>query len=196
MWVQLLGRSESNEFFVLRQHTRGYHSMLKSKLSHTTKSEESKRFEVYVIESDDGYWYVGGTTRTTPVRFAEHLARSSDTPIGKLAKKGVKFRWSVLEEGVGTLRDRIEAEQRWYEDKLYTHGGGRTLNRMPPAGGDPFWMEGAKVLLNTDFGKALARAAILEMAQSLLRRSGYVRPPAMDSSLIGSCTSPEEVAEA
>lgn len=156
-------------------------------------SEESKPFEVYFIESDH-YWYVGCTTQTTAVRFAQHLVPSSDSPVGELAKQGVEFSWSVLEEGEGTHQDRIQAEQRWYEEKLYS-GRGRTLNRQPPAGGKSFLEEGLEILLSTDFGKALARAAILEMAESHLRRSGYVRPPAMDGSDGRSCTSAQEVAE-
>jgi hypothetical protein len=167
--------------------------MLKSTLSHTTKSEESKPFEVYFIESVH-YWYVGCTTRTTPVRFAQHLS-SKNSPVGKLAKQGVQFSWSVLEVGEGTHRDRIEAEQRWYEEKLHT-GTGRTLNGQPPAGGKSFWQEGTEILLSTDFGQALARAAILEMAESALRRSGYVRPHAMAGSDMGSCTPAQESAEA
>jgi len=157
------------------------------------KPEESKPFEVYFIESDH-YWYVGCTTQTTAVRFAQHLVPSSDSPVGELAKQGVEFSWSVLEEGVGNYAERIQAEQRWYEEKLYT-GKGRTLNRQPPAGGKSFLEEGLEILLSTDFGKELARAAILEMAESLLRRSGYVRPHAMDASDIGSCTPAQESAE-
>ena len=157
-------------------------------------SEDSKPFEVYFIESDH-YWYVGCTTQTTPVRFAQHLVSSSDSPVGELAKQGVEFSWSVLEEGEGTLRERIEAEQRWYEDKLYT-GKGRTLNRQPPAGGKSFFLEGAEFLLSIEFGQALAKAAIIELAESALRRSGYGRPQAMDGSHIGSCTPAQENAEA
>lgn len=156
------------------------------------RSEESKPFEVYFIESDH-YWYVGCTTRTTPVRVAQHLS-SKDSPVGELAKKGVEFSWSVLEVGEGTFRERIEAEQRWYEEKLYT-GRGRTLNRQPPAGGKSFFQEGAEFLLSTDFGQAMARAAILEMCESLLKRSGYVRPQAMDLSDGRSCAPPQELAE-
>ena len=77
--------------------------MLKSNPSHTTKLEESKTYEVYFIESTD-HWYVGCTTRTTPVRFAQHLAPSSDAPIGKLAKQGIEFTWSVLERAQGTTQ--------------------------------------------------------------------------------------------
>ena len=167
--------------------------MLKSDSSHTTKAQESKPFEVYFIESDH-YWYVGCTTRTTPVRFAQHLS-SKNSPVGKSAKEGVQFSWSVLEVGEGTHRERIEAEQRWYEEKLRTDGR-RTLNRQPPAGGRPYWLEGAKLLLSTEFGQALARAAMIEMAESALRRSGYVRPHAMDISHLRSCTRAQELAEA
>jgi hypothetical protein len=184
-WVQLLCNRWSTDFLVLRR-TRSDKSML--------KSEESKPFEVYFIESDH-YWYVGCTTRSTPVRFAQHHS-SKKSPVGKLAKQGVEFSWTVLEVGEGTRRDRIEAEQRWYEEKLWTHRGGRTLNRMPPAGGRPHWMEGAEFLLRTEFGQALLRAAIIEMAESALRESGYVRPHAVDSSHIGSCTPAQESAEA
>ncbi len=140
--------------------------MLKSKPSHTTKSEESTPFEVYFIESDH-YWYVGCTTRTTPVRFAQHLS-SKDSPVGKLAKQGVEFSWSVLEKGEGNHADRIEAEQRWYEEKLYTDGR-RTLNRQPPAGGRAYWLEGAELLLSTDFGQALLRAELVRMCESLFK---------------------------
>ena len=157
-------------------------------------SEESKPFEIYLLQSDH-YWYVGCTTRTTAVRFAQHLVRSSNSPVGELAEQGVEFSWSVLEKGVGNYAERIQAEQRWYEEKLYS-GKGRTLNRQPPAGGKSFLQEGMEILLSMEFGQALARAAILEMAESLLRRSGYVRPHAMDSSHIGSCTPPQESAEA
>ena len=135
------------------------------------KSEESKRFEIYFVESD-AHWYVGCTTRTTPVRFAQHLS-SKNSPIGKLAKQGVEFSWSVLERGAGNYADRIQAEQRWYEEKLYTDGR-RTLNGQPPAGGKSHWQEGAELLLSTDFGQALARAAILEMAESALKDAGGI----------------------
>ena len=160
-------------------------------------SEQSKPFEVYFIESDQ-YWYVGSTTRTTPVRVAQHLS-SKDSPVGKLAKQGVEFSWTVLEVGEGTFRDRIEAEQRWYEDKLWT-GTGCTLNGQPPAGGKSFFLEGAELLLSTDFGQALARAAILEMAASTLKDTGGITGVGYHRNADGTytkmCTSAQQVAEA
>lgn len=172
--------------------------MLKSNPSHTTKLEESKTYEVYFIESTD-HWYVGCTTRTTPVRFAQHLAPSSDAPIGKLAKQGIEFTWSVLERGAGNYADRIQAEQRWYEEKLYTDGR-RTLNGQPPAGGKSHWQEGAELLLSTDFGQALARAAILEMAESALKDAGGIAGVGYQRNADGTytkmCTPAQELAEA
>ena len=161
------------------------------------KSEESKRFEIYFIESD-AHWYVGCTTRTTPVRFAQHLS-SKNSPIGKLAKQGVEFSWSVLEKGEGNYAERIQAEQRWYEKKLHT-GTGRTLNGQPPAGGKSHWQEGAEILLRTDFGQALARAAILEMAESALKGAGGITGAGYHRNADGTytkmCTSAQQVAEA
>jgi len=159
-----------------------------------TSSEESKPFEVYFIESDH-YWYVGCTTQTTAVRFAQHLVPSSDSPVGELAKQGVEFSWSVLEKGEGNHADRIEAEQRWYEEKLYT-GKGRTLNRQPPAGGKSFLEEGMEFLLSTEFGQALARGLILELAESAggITGAGYHRNA--DGTYTRICTSAQQVAEA
>jgi len=143
-------------------------------------SGESLPFEVYLIESDD-HWYVGCTTQTTPVRFAQHLVPSSDRPIGKLAKQGVEFSWSVLEEGEGTRVDRIQAEQRWYEEKLATETR-RTLNREPPAGWRAWLGEGPELLLSTEFGQALWRAMVIQMAESALKLRIKPAPrPRMDS---------------
>lgn len=160
-------------------------------------SEQSKPFEVYFIESDH-CWYVGSTTRTTPVRVAQHLS-SQDSPVGKLVKQGVEFSWSVLEKGEGNYAERIQAEQRWYETKLWT-GTGRTLNGQPPAGGKSFFLEGAELLLNTDFGQALARAAILEMAESALKEAGGIAGVGYhrnaDGTYTRTCTPAQESAEA
>ena len=159
------------------------------------KSEDSKPFEVYLIESDD-HWYVGCTTRTTPVRFAQHLVPSSDSLIGKLAKRGVKFSWSVLEEGEGTYGDRIQSEQRWYEEKLVTETR-RTLNRKPPAGWRAWLGEGPELLLSAEFGQALLRAKLIRMAESALklRSNGLPRNPPLAGSYTRSCASSQELAE-
>ena len=59
-----------------------------------------------------------------------------------------------------------------------------------------FFLEDAEFLSGTEFGQELLKAALIETCETLLRKSGYVRPQAMDSSPIGSCTPAQENAEA
>lgn len=59
-----------------------------------------------------------------------------------------------------------------------------------------FFLEDAEFLSSTEFGQELLKAALIETCETLLRKSGYVRPHAMDSSHIGSCTPAQESADA
>ena len=49
----------------------------------------------------------------------------------------------------------------------------RTTHSQPSASGwgRPYWLEGAELLLGTEFGKTLVKAIIIEMAEAVLRPS-------------------------